>query len=118
MQTLPIDTIDHVATYLSMKELATIAQTHRDFNLPRQYRRGRFEWCCEKTDKQRHIRHGQCVIARCRRQKASCIHLDPRWRSIFEEGQEPLKPLARQTLSHYCSIHATLHIGIDLLKLL
>ena len=120
MQNLPTDTIEHVTTFLSIQELATAAQSHKDFNIPRQFREKRIQWCRRKTENKRHIRHGQCVDAKCQRQKACCIHLDPLWRSIFDKGHEGHKrqsdtPLSRQTLSHYCSTHAVLYQGVNLL---
>ena len=117
MQNLPIDTIENITTFLSIQELATAAQSHRDFNIPRQFRGKRIQWCQRKTENQRQIRHGQCVDAMCQRQKACCIHLDPLWRSTFDKGHkgQPPPPLSRQTLSHYCSTHAMLYQGVNLL---
>ena len=114
MQRLPTDTIENVTKFLSIQELATAARSHRDFNIPRQFREKRIQWCQQKIKNKRQIRHGQCVDATCQRQKACCIHLDPLWRSTVDKGYkrhkgQPDPPLSRQTLSHYCSTHAMLY---------
>ena len=94
MKQLPGDIIYCIAEFLNLDELCSIEQADKDFHLPKQKRKKRFNWCAQRITKRQKYNDGKCSDNICDRQKAICIQL------------EPLKKIV---LSNYCSFHTKIH---------
>lgn len=108
METLPIELVQMVASFLTLQEFGSARQTWADFDLPSVQRRKRFHWCVNKIPKHRHLSNGPCMHHLCERFKAVCI-------SWPEDQQD--QPCSK-VLSNYCSMHHGQHVHIALEELL
>ena len=89
MDSLPLDCIGHIATFLDMKNTVSFVLLNKKIILSRYIcRKKRFDFCKEQYYPRR-IKNGKCVDIRCRRRKLTCIHLNP---------------LLSENLSNYCGI--------------
>ncbi len=94
MKLLPEDIIYYITDFLNLNDLCTLEQADKDFHLPKQKRKKRFNWCAQRITKRQKYSDGKCSDNMCGRQTAMCIQLEP---------------LKRIVLSNYCSIHTKIH---------
>ncbi|MDA7839054.1 hypothetical protein N9A45_01850 [bacterium] len=108
METLPIELIRVVASFLSIQEFGLARQTWADFDLPCVRRRKRFHWCVNNIPRPQHLSNGPCVHHLCERFKAACIS--------WPDGNYDTPNC--KVLSNYCSTHHGQHAHVALKELL
>lgn len=89
MDSLSLDVLGHIATFLDMKDTVSFVLLSRKITLSIFVsRQKRFDFCKEQYHHRR-IENGKCVNSKCRRRKLTCVVLEP---------------LQSQNLSNYCGI--------------
>lgn len=108
METLPIELVRIVASFLSLQDFGTARQTWTEFNLPQVQRQKRFLWCVANISQPKRLSNGPCLHHLCERFKAVCIS----W-----PENDHIVPHCK-VLSNYCSLHHGHHANNTLEELL
>jgi len=99
MQTVPMDVMRVIVSFMTLEELNNSHQATNVFSFPRQKRKKRFQWCLGRIKKRPKIKLGYCADITCNHQKVACIQLEPELQTIV--------------LSNYCAEHTQQYINTD-----
>lgn len=99
MQTLPVDIMRFIASFMTLEELNNSHQATRDFSFPMEQRKKRFRWCAHRITTRPEIKLGYCADITCEHRKVACIQLEPELQTIV--------------LSNYCATHTKQYMNTD-----